>query len=146
MRPRQRSALLACLTLLLAVSLTACSSGSRSGPSLARADAQPLAALATRISHEGACAQRRHITLLQQRAVKLVNTHQVPAAIQDPLMSGVNALAADSPPCVPAVPVQRTTTVTPPPAPYHPRPHPHPHPKPPKHEHGHGHDKHKGKD
>ncbi|HEV2591837.1 MAG TPA: hypothetical protein VGU02_08080 [Gaiellaceae bacterium] len=110
---------------------------------MARADAKPLAALATRISHEGACAQRRDITLLQQRTVRLVNARQVPPAIQDPLMSGVNALAADSPPCIPAVPVTTVvSTTTPPPA-----PRPSHHPKPPRHGHEHdhhGHGKHGG--
>jgi hypothetical protein len=100
-------------------------------------DARPLVALANRISNERACAQRRDIRLLQQRAVNLVNARRVPTDLQDPLMSGVNALAADTPPCVPAVPVQPT----PPPAPA-PPPHGHDHPKPPeKHEH----DKHKEK-
>lgn len=109
-----------------AVLLTACSSQQPAGPALARTDARPLIALANRIAGESACAQRRDIPQLQQRAVALVNTKRVPPTLQDTLMSGVNALAADMPPCVPAVPVQ-----TPPPA-----------PAPPPHDHGHGHDHH----
>jgi hypothetical protein len=122
---------------LLAASLTGCSSKPSPGPALARADARPLAALATRIAHEGACAQRRDIRLLQQRTVRLVNTSRVPTELQDPLMSGVNALAEDMPPCVPAVPAQNTNP-PPPPPPKHGHGHDH------EHGHGHGHDKHKG--
>jgi hypothetical protein len=99
-------------------------------------DARPLVALANQISNESACAQRRDIGLLQQRAAELVNARRVPSDLQEPLMSGVNALAADTPPCVPVVPVQPA----PPPAPAPPA-HGHGHPKPEKH----GHDKHKEK-
>jgi hypothetical protein len=96
--------------------------------------------LANRIAGEGACAQRRDIHTLQLHAVNLVNTGRVPAELQEQMMSGVSALAADAPPCVPAVPVQ--TTPAPPPAPAPP-----PHPKPHGHDHGndhhhHGHGKH----
>jgi hypothetical protein len=63
-----------------------------------------------------------------------VNAHRVPAALADPFMSGVNALSAQRPACVPAVPAQppepKVTTAPPPPAPrrgHH------------GHEHGHGH-------
>ncbi len=103
--------------------LTACSSRPAQGPALARVDAQPLVALASQISREGACAQRRDIPRLQQQTVALVNTSRVPAELKDPLMSGVNALAEDTPPCVPAVPVQ-----------------PAPPPAPPKHDHHGKHD------
>ena len=120
---------------MLAVSLTACSSKQSAGPALARVDARPLVVLANRISGESACAQRRDIHLLQQRTLNLVNARRVPPELQDTLMSGVNALAADAPPCVPAVPVQ--TTPSPPPAP--PVHDHHPHDK-----HGHGHGKHGG--
>lgn len=118
------------LTLSLAVSLTASSCGSNSAhtPALARADAAPLAALAQRISKEGPCAQRRDIARLQHQAVALVNTRRVPTELQDSLMSGVNALAADSPPCLPAAPP------APAPAPLPPA-HGHGKPKPPKHDH-----------
>jgi hypothetical protein len=127
----------ACLTALLAGSLTACS-GSSQGPALNRADAKPLATLASRIAHEGACAQRRDIQTLQQHTMNLVNARRVPEQLQDTLMSGVNALAADAPPCIPAVPVQ-TTPAPPAPSPHPPHPRPHPHPGPgPGHHHGHG--------
>jgi outer membrane biosynthesis protein TonB len=130
---------------LLAASLTACNGGSAKTPALRRADARPLMTLAARIQHEGACAQRKDIARLQQQTRALVNTRRVPSDLQEPLMSGVNALAADSPPCIPVVPVQ-TTTASPPPTPTPPPPHKHPKPKPkPPHHHGHGHDKH-GKD
>jgi hypothetical protein len=118
---------------LLAGSLTACS-GSGRQPAIARADAAPLAALATRIAGEGACAQRRDIATLQQRAVSLVNARRVPAQLQEQLLSGVNALAADAPPCIPSVPVE-TTPVSPPPKP---KPRPHGHAPPPHHGHDHG--------
>jgi hypothetical protein len=106
---------------------------------LARADVAPLVALAHRIQHEGPCAQRRDIALLEQRAVHLVNSGRVPGELQDPLLSGVNALSADRPLCPPAVQPAATTTVGPPP----PRPHGHGHEKHPKpHEPPHAHDHH----
>jgi hypothetical protein len=123
---------------LLAGSLTACSGSSRQ-PTIARADAGPLAALATRIAGEGACAQRRDIATLQQRAVKLVNARRVPEQLQEQLLGGVNALAADAPPCIPAVPV--ATTPAPTAAPPKPGQKPHGHGPPPPH---HGHDHHHG--
>jgi hypothetical protein len=126
---------------LLAVSLTACSSKKSAGPALARVDARPLVALANRISNERACAQRHDIHLLQQRVLALVNARRVPTGLQDTLMSGVNALAADTPPCVPSVPAPVQTTPAPPPAPAPPAHEHHEHPKPPKH----GHDQHKEK-
>jgi hypothetical protein len=137
-RPRnQRSARPAFRALSLAVSLTACSALAGCGatraahtPALTRADAAPIVSLARKISGEHPCAQRRDIRLLQQRALALVNEERVPANLQDPFLSGVNALAADTPPCVPPVPVQRT------PVPADTPPHPHGH-----HEHGHGKEK-----
>jgi hypothetical protein len=65
-----------------------------------------------------------------------VNARRIPAALQEPLSSGVNALSEQTPPCLPAVPA---ATVTPPaPAPKH-------GPKPPKHRHEHhGHGKGRG--
>lgn len=115
--------------------LTACSAcGSQRAqpPSLARADAQPLIVLAQQIAGEGACAQRRDIPLLQRRAIALVNARRVPPELQDTFVSGVNALAADTPPCVPPVPV-----ATPAPAPAPQPSHGHE-----KHDHGkhHGHE------
>jgi hypothetical protein len=121
--------------LSLLVSLTACSAcggHKAAAPALDRADARPLAALAQRIAGEGACAQRRDIQALQRRTLSLVNAGRVPAQLEDTLVSGVNGLTADTPPCVPAVPA---TTVSAP-TPAAPRPHDHGHE--PHHDHGHG--------
>jgi hypothetical protein len=89
-----------------------------------------LISLAHRIATEPACAQAQDIPRLQAVAIALVNAHRVPAALQDPLMSGVGALSAQTPVCLPPV----TTTSVPaqalPPA----RPKHHGH-------HGHGHGK-----
>jgi hypothetical protein len=87
--------------------------------------------LAQRIAKEEPCAQRRDIARLQRRAIALVNAQRVPAELEDSLMSGVNALAADVRPCVPAVP----PAPTPPPPP----PAQHGHGPGPKHHHDHGH-------
>ena len=117
-------ALLACLAVTL---LAGCGQSAR--PKLEHTDAAGLIALARRISSEGACAQARDIRKLHARAIALVNARRVPAELQEPLLSGVNALAAEQPVCLPSVPASSTTpAVTPPPPP---RPH--------GHEHGHGH-------
>jgi hypothetical protein len=58
-----------------------------------------LIALTDRIVHEGACAQARDIAALRARAIALVNARRVPDALQEPLMSGVSALAAEEPAC-----------------------------------------------
>jgi hypothetical protein len=102
---------------------------------MARSDAAPLIALSHRISHEGTCAQARDIPRLQHGTERLVNTHRVPAALAESLMSGVNALSAQAPVCLPPVPA---TTVVATPAPP-PVPHRHGHADKPHHE------KHKGK-
>jgi hypothetical protein len=107
---------------------------------MARADAAPLIALADKIPHEGPCAQARDIRRLGALRTRLVNAHKLPSALQEPLSSGVNALVAQTPVCLPPVPA---ATITPPPAtppaativPEHGK----------KHEHGH-HGKGKGKD
>ncbi|MGH3001621.1 MAG: hypothetical protein ACRDM1_02955 [Gaiellaceae bacterium] len=129
--------------LLLAVSvglLAGC--GGEAAPRLAHADAAPLLALSRRIAGEGPCAQARDIETLRRRTVALVNAKHVPAALQDPLMSGVNALAEELPPCLPripsapvtAAPVTTAPTVKAAPAPKHgPGGHGH------GHHHGHGH-------
>ena len=86
---------------------------------MARSDAAPLIALSHRISHEGACAQARDIPRLQHRTEGLVNTHRVPAALAESLMSGVNALSAQTPVCLPPVPATTVVaTPAPPPAPH----------------------------
>jgi hypothetical protein len=115
------------------VALAGCGGAAqRTGPHLARADAAPLIALAHRIGHEGACAQARDIRKLTSQAVALVNARKVPAELAETFMSGVNALAEQTPPCLPPV----TTT----PAQKSPKPPPKPH----GHDHGHG--KHHGED
>jgi hypothetical protein len=74
-----------------------------SEPHLRRADVQPLVALTSRIAHEGACAQARDIAAVRTRALALVNRGRVPATLQEPFLSGVNALGAQAPACVPTV-------------------------------------------
>ena len=112
-------------SLAVAVLLAGC--GGSGGPHMARDDVAPLIRLADRISREGPCAQARDIRALSARRVDLVNAHRIPRALAEPLSSGVNALVAEMPPCLPAVPpttVQPTVTTV------------------PEHGHGHGH-KHK---
>jgi hypothetical protein len=83
-------------------------------------------ALARRVAADPPCAQRRDIRLLRRRATALVRGGRVPTALERPLLDGVAALAADSPPCLSAVPA-----ATPPPR----RP-----PPPRERRHGHGED------
>jgi hypothetical protein len=119
-RPRRSVAL---LPIAAAVLLAGCGGA---GPRLARQDAAPLITLADRIAREGPCAQARDIQALDNARIALVNGHRVPQALQESLSSGVNALVALTPPClptVPAAPVAPTTTTVP------------KHEKPPKHDH-----------
>jgi len=132
--------LLVSLSASSAVALAGCGAGSSkpSGPRLERADAASLIVLADAVARDASarpCAAAREIERLQARAIALVNTRRVPAALQDPMLSGVNALALDAPSCAPA-PAPVTTTSPSPPAP---KPEKHPHEK-----HGHGHGKHGG--
>jgi hypothetical protein len=99
------------LTACSAALLAGCGGG---GPKLHRADAASLIALAHRVPGEGACAQARDIKALRQRAIALVNAQRVPAALQEPLLSGVAALAEQTPVCLPKVPA---SSPTPPPSP-----------------------------
>jgi hypothetical protein len=117
------------LALLTAAALVLAGCGSDQ-PHLQQADAAPLLALTRAIPREGACAQARDIRRVQARAIALVNAHRVPAALQGPFTSGVNALTEQAPMCLPSVPVS-----TPPAPPYSPR-------HGPGHGHGHGHDHH----
>jgi hypothetical protein len=138
-----------CRTLSRAASLTACSAAllagcGGGGPKLDRDAAAPLIALAQRVPGESACAQARDIRSLRRRAIALVNARRVPAELQEPLMSGVAALAEQMPVCLPKVPAAA-------PAPPAARPSPGPSPAPAprgekkRHEkHGHGHGKGKG--
>ena len=118
-----------------AVAFLAGCGGGAGGPRLAHSDAAPLISLSHRIGHEGACAQARDIPQLRSKAVALVQTGRVPADLQEPLMSGVNALVV--PVCLPRVSVTATTPAVVPAAP---RPKPHAPPK--HHEHLEHHDKH----
>jgi hypothetical protein len=93
------------LLLLALPVLSGC--GAAAEPRLAHTDAAGLISLADRISSEGACAQARDIPKLRSRTVALLNSGRVPAALQEPLLSGVNALAA--PVCLPSVPASTTT-------------------------------------
>jgi hypothetical protein len=121
------------LILTAAVVLAGC--GGAGGPHLTRQDAAPLITLADRIAREAPCAQARDIRALSTLRTTLLNAGKVPSELQEPLSSGVNALAALAPPCLPPVPA---TTVAPPTTTTGPE-----HGKPPKHErHGKG----KGKD
>jgi hypothetical protein len=115
------------------VLLAGCGGGG--GPHLARQDAAPLITLADRIAREAPCAQARDIRALSARRTTLINEHKVPSALQDPLSSAVNALASQTPPCLPSVPAATVTSPTTTVAPAHGN----------KDKHGH-HDKHKGKD
>jgi hypothetical protein len=117
--------------LALVVILAGC--GGNHQPRIAHDDASQLIALTDRIASEGACAQAHDIPDVSSRAIRLVNQGRVPAELQEPLLTGVNALAAHHPRCV--EPVQTTAPVVRAPKPEH-QPHDH-HGK-----HGeHGHDK-----
>ena len=111
--------------------------GGGGGPHLARHDAAPLITLADRISREAPCAQARDIRALSALRGKLINARKVPSALQEPLSSGVNALVAQTPPCLPTVPA---ATVAPPAPTVVPK-----HGEKPKHGH-HGKGEGKGKD
>jgi hypothetical protein len=91
------------------VLLAGCGGGG--GPHLARKDAAPLITLADRIAREAPCAQARDIRALSSLRDKLINARKVTSALQEPLSSAVNSLAAQTPPCLPSVPA---ATVTPP--------------------------------
>ena len=93
---------------LAAVVLAGC--GGSAPPHIARQDAAPLITLADKISREAPCAQARDIRALRARTIALVNAHRIPAALQESLTSGVNALV--EPPCLPVVPTDTTPTFT----------------------------------
>jgi hypothetical protein len=86
--------------LLVAALVTGCGGEE---PRIARADAAPLVTLGDRIARESdaPCAQARDIRVVQARAVRLVNAGRVPAKLQETFLSGVNALAARTPACLP---------------------------------------------
>jgi hypothetical protein len=91
---------LAILAVAAAVVIAGCG-GSK--PRLARTDARSLIALTDRIAREGACAQARDIAALRARSLQLINQRRIPAELQEPFLSGVNALGAQTPACVPTV-------------------------------------------
>ena len=77
--------------------LTVCSAllagcGSNGGPKLAHADGASLIALVHRIANEGQDRRARDIPTLRARAIGLVNERKVPAKLQEPLLSMVNAV------------------------------------------------------
>jgi hypothetical protein len=145
--------------LSLAASLTACSAlagcGGDRAPALRTADAQRLIALANQVeTAKTACARRAAIARVRSAASQLIDGGRVPAALQETLSSGVNALVDDEPACLPAVAAPAATTTAPaataplpsprPRPPHHPpKPKPHGHGPPhgphgPGHGHGHG--------
>jgi hypothetical protein len=97
-------------------------------------------AVAAALARGDACAARQQAARLRADATSSIG--RVPAALQEPLSSGVNALVAELPRCVvPAVPAATTTAESPPPPREHESHHEHPKDeKRPKHEH---HGKHK---
>jgi hypothetical protein len=122
------------LAVIAVVSAGLVGCGHSTAPRLQSADATRLIALTRKIAAEDACGQSRDIPKLRTQAIALVNEHRVPAALQEPLLGGVQALAEQTPLCLPSVPVAATPK---PPAPA-------PHPKPPAHfvwpfRPGHGH-------
>jgi hypothetical protein len=78
--------------------------GGESQPKLGHADAAGLIALTDRIAAEDPCAQARDIAGVSARAIRLVNQGRVPVELQEPLLAGVNALAAHDPHCVQPAP------------------------------------------
>lgn len=108
---------IASLAATSALLLAGCG-GRDPGPAIPRSDAQHLIALTHRVAaaKEG-CDQQRAIAQVQAEATRLVNAGRVPPALEESLMSGVNALVADQPTCLPDVPVATTTPKPSPPAP-----------------------------
>jgi hypothetical protein len=102
--------LLACSTASSLLLLGGCG-GHDAGPALRRDDAQRLIALTRRVAATtDGCAQQRQIHAVQAAAIRLVNAHRVPAALQESLLGGVNALAADMPACLPSAPPATAST------------------------------------
>ncbi len=116
---------------LVFVVLAGC--GGASQPKLGHDDAARLIALTDRIAAEAPCAQARDIAGVNARAIHLINQGRVPAELQEPLLAGVNSLAAHDPHCVPP------TASTPAPDVKKPKPDHQPHGQDHKHKQ-HGHD------
>lgn len=85
--------------LVLCVVLAGCGD---STPKLGHDDAAGLIRLTNAIAGEGSCAQARDISAVSARAIQLVNQGRVPGELQEPLLAGVNSLAAHHPSCEPA--------------------------------------------
>jgi hypothetical protein len=127
--------------------LAGCGSGGNASPRIPRADAEPLIALADRISHEGPCAQARDIRELDRKRAVLVSARRIPPALADSLSAGVHSLVEQMPVCVPAV--ARSAPAPPPPpapSPSAPEDRKDKHDDHGKHDHGHGHGKKHGGD
>jgi hypothetical protein len=88
------------VTLSLVFVVLAAGCGGASQPKLGHDDAARLIALTDRIAVEDPCAQAHDIAGVNARAIQLVNQGRVPAKLQEPLLAGVNALAAHDPHCV----------------------------------------------
>ncbi|HEX7083239.1 MAG TPA: hypothetical protein VF186_03920 [Gaiellaceae bacterium] len=133
--------LIGSLAATSALLLAGCGGGS--GPALEQADAQQLIALAHRVSTAAdGCAQQKAIARVETEAHRLIAERRVPPELQEPLMSGVNALVDDQPTCLPDVAPTTTqpAVVAPPGPPGHAKGHGHEkHDHGGHHEHGHGH-------
>ena len=112
-------------TAALAAALLAagCGGGARTAatPRLPGPLADRLAAqadgVATALDQGNACAARARGRALQIRTIREINARHVPGAYQDQLMSAVNEVMAQLPPCVattttPAAPAPATQTTT----------------------------------
>jgi hypothetical protein len=99
------------IALLSLCAVFAAGCGAAAEPRLAQPDAAQLISLSQRIAREGACAQKRDIPRLHDRAIALINAGRVPQELQEPLMSGVGALSSQTPVCLANVtPVATSTT------------------------------------
>ncbi|HEY3183552.1 MAG TPA: DUF4375 domain-containing protein [Gaiellaceae bacterium] len=102
---------------LVALACAACGGDARDeGPKLAQEDAAPLIFLSNQVARYAAtnpCRARRDIEKLQARAIRLVTTDRVPAALKEDFLAGVTDLATHPVPCAPPrapAPAPVTTT------------------------------------
>ena len=116
--------------------LTACGGhANRSEPRLPRSDAAQLIVLARAVARDAktdGCTARSEIDALSAKARELVSNGRVPLRLRAPLLSGVDALAAEAPACTPPAPAAPAATVS-----KHGKAHKN---KPHKEHHNHGHD------
>lgn len=112
-----RSSVPASVVALAALACAACGGGERDGgPRLAQEDAAPLIFLSNQVARYAAsdpCRARRDIEKLQARAIRLVNSGRVPAALKEDFLAGVNDLATHPVTCAPAPAEPVTTTEEP---------------------------------